>query len=147
MWRLIRLPIGAFAMCLVTSPPPNSGKAELGRVGPGAKDKLALRVHGLIVGAPEKQRADPAVLRSLCSHVLPSGHLEVLISSFESWAGVSADPAMQFDWDDAAGNTARREAGLRLEAMRKVGPANPLCYGPPLHSPCLGVRPSLGSFV
>lgn len=72
------------------------------------------------MGAPEKQRADPAVLRSLCSHVLPSGHLEVLVSRFESWAGVNADPAMQFDWDDAAGNAARRSAGLRLEEMRKV---------------------------
>ena len=81
----------------------------------GAKDKLSLRVHGLIVGAPDKQRADPAVLKSLCSHVLPSGHQEVLISNFEGWAGVNADPAMQFDWDDAAGNSARREA------MRKVG--------------------------
>ena len=29
----------------------------------GAKEKLGLRVHGLIVGTPEKQRADPAVLR------------------------------------------------------------------------------------
>ncbi|KAK9805342.1 hypothetical protein WJX73_003956 [Symbiochloris irregularis] len=86
----------------------------------GAKDKLSLRVHGLIVGAPEKQRADPAVLKSLCSHVLPSGHLEVLITNFESWAGVTADPAMQFDWDDAAGNSARRAAGLQLEALRKA---------------------------
>ena len=36
-----------------------------------------LRVHGLIVGSPEKKRADPAVLRSLCSHTLPSGKNEV----------------------------------------------------------------------
>lgn len=43
----------------------------------GAKDKLGLRVHGLIVGSPEKKRADPAVLRSLCSHTLPSGKNEV----------------------------------------------------------------------
>ena len=43
----------------------------------GAKDKLGLRVHGLIVGSPDKKRADPAVLRSLCSHVLPSGKQEV----------------------------------------------------------------------
>jgi hypothetical protein len=34
-------------------------------------------VHGLIVGSPEKKRADPAVLRSLCSHTLPSGKNEV----------------------------------------------------------------------
>ena len=45
----------------------------------GAKDKLGLRVHGLIVGSPEKKRADPAVLRSLCSQVLPNGKMEVLI--------------------------------------------------------------------
>ena len=45
--------------------------------GPGAKDKLSLRVHGLIVGSPDKKRADPAVLRALCSHVLPNGKQEV----------------------------------------------------------------------
>ena len=39
---------------------------------------------------------------------------------FESWAGVQADRAMQFDWDDAMGNAARREAGLRLEKMRQA---------------------------
>ena len=37
----------------------------------------SLRVHGLIVGSPEKRRADPAVLRGLCSHTLPSGKNEV----------------------------------------------------------------------
>ena len=57
----------------------------------GAKDKLGLRVHGLIVGSPEKKRADPAVLRSLCTNVLPSGHHETLVTEFESWASVSAD--------------------------------------------------------
>ena len=36
-------------------------------------------MHGLIVGSPEKKRADPAVLRSLCSQVLPNGKMEVLI--------------------------------------------------------------------
>ena len=46
----------------------------------GAKDKLGLRVHGLIVGSPDKKRADPAVLRSLCSHVLPNGKQEVRLS-------------------------------------------------------------------
>ena len=46
----------------------------------GAKEKLSLRVHGLIVGSPEKKRADPAVLRSLCSQVLPNGKMEVLSS-------------------------------------------------------------------
>ena len=43
----------------------------------GAKEMLSLRVHGLIVGSPEKKRADPAVLRSLCSQVLPNGKMEV----------------------------------------------------------------------
>lgn len=86
----------------------------------GAKDKLGLRVHGLIVGSPEKKRSDPAVLRGLCSHTLPSGKNEVLVHEFESWAGVKADRSMQFDWDDALGNSARREAGLRLEKMRQA---------------------------
>lgn len=40
---------------------------------------------------------------------------------FDSWASVQADRSMQFDWDDAMGNSARREAGLRLEKMRQVG--------------------------
>jgi hypothetical protein len=44
----------------------------------GAKDKLGLRVHGLIVGSPEKKRADPAVLRALCTAYLPNGRTEVL---------------------------------------------------------------------
>lgn len=47
---------------------------------PGAKEKLGLRVHGLIVGSPEKKRADPAVLRSLCSQLLPNGKMEVLLA-------------------------------------------------------------------
>ena len=55
----------------------------------GAKDKLALRVHGLIVGSPEKKRADPAVLRALCSNPLPSGRIETLITEFAGWASVS----------------------------------------------------------
>jgi len=85
----------------------------------GAKDKLALRVHGLIVGSPDKKKADPAVLRGLCSHVLPvSGKVEVLVHEFDSWASVQADRSMKFDWDDVAGNAARREAGLRLEKLR-----------------------------
>lgn len=29
----------------------------------GAKEKLGLRVHGLIIGSPEEKRSDPAVLR------------------------------------------------------------------------------------
>lgn len=87
----------------------------------GAKDKLSLRVHGLIVGSPEKKRADPAVLRALCSHIVPSsGKLEVLVHEFESWASVQADESMAFDWDDVIGNAARREAGLRLEKLRQA---------------------------
>lgn len=43
----------------------------------GAKDKMGLRVHGLIVGSPEKKRADPAVLRALCAAYLPNGKSEV----------------------------------------------------------------------
>ncbi len=45
----------------------------------GAKDKLGLRVHGLIVGSPEKKRSDPAVLRSICSSILPNGKNEVRV--------------------------------------------------------------------
>ncbi len=74
-------------------------------------------------GSPEKKRADPAVLRALCSHVLPSGKLEVLVNEFSSWASVNQDQAMQFDWDDAIGNSSRRAAGLKLEAYRFVSPA------------------------
>jgi hypothetical protein len=48
------------------------------------------------------------------------GLMQVLVHEFESWAGVKADRSMQFDWDDALGNSARREAGLRLEKMRQV---------------------------
>lgn len=29
----------------------------------GSKEKLGLRVHGLIIGSPEEKRSDPAVLR------------------------------------------------------------------------------------
>jgi hypothetical protein len=54
----------------------------------GAKEKLGLRVHGLVVGSPEKQRADPAVLRALCTSTLPNGKVEVLVSEFAGWASV-----------------------------------------------------------
>ena len=84
----------------------------------GAKDKLGLRVHGLILGSPEKKRADPAVLRGLCSQVLPSGKMETLVHEFDSWPSVMQDRTMKFDWDDSAGDAARREAGLRLEKLR-----------------------------
>lgn len=89
----------------------------------GAKDKLGLRVHGLVVGAPDEEtaRADPAVLRSLCSCVLPNGRLETLVHTFESWASVREDAGLAaFDWDDAAGNAARRAAGLALEEARNA---------------------------
>ena len=51
----------------------------------------------------------------------PPPPLQVLVHEFESWASVQAEKSLQFDWDDAMGNTARREAGLRLEKMRNVG--------------------------
>eukprot|EP01025_Chloroclados_australasicus_P045017 TRINITY_DN4906_c0_g1_i1.p1 TRINITY_DN4906_c0_g1~~TRINITY_DN4906_c0_g1_i1.p1 ORF type:complete len:684 (-),score=92.29 TRINITY_DN4906_c0_g1_i1:237-2288(-) len=85
----------------------------------GAKQKLGLRVHGLIVGSPEKQRADPAVLRALCTNPLPNGSTELLVSRFENWAGVQADESMQFDWDDIEGDTKRRLAGLKHEQLRQ----------------------------
>ncbi|KAI8463939.1 MAG: hypothetical protein J3K34DRAFT_455000 [Monoraphidium minutum] len=86
----------------------------------GAKEKLALRVHGLIIGSPEKQRADPAVLRALCTNYLPNGKVEMLVSEFENWASVQADEAMQYDWDDVEGNTRRRLAGLAREKARQA---------------------------
>lgn len=67
------------------SPPPGKRLLFVKRAGPclktktfcaGAKDKLGLRVHGLIVGSPGKKRADPAVLRQLCAHTLPNGKNE-----------------------------------------------------------------------
>jgi len=86
----------------------------------GAKDKLGLRVHGLVVGTPGKQRADPAVLRSLCSSIAPNGRSETLVHTFESWASVEADDSLGgIDWDDAAGDASRRAAGLALEKMRE----------------------------
>ena len=54
----------------------------------GAKEKLGLRVHGLIVGSPEKKRADPAVLRALCTNYLPNGKVEQCMSEFEGWSSV-----------------------------------------------------------
>ncbi|GFR40849.1 hypothetical protein Agub_g1499 [Astrephomene gubernaculifera] len=85
----------------------------------GAKESLGLRVHGLVVGSPEKKRADPAVLRALCTNYLPNGKVEVLVSTFESWASVQADTALQLDWDDVAGNTRRRLANLAKEKERQ----------------------------
>ena len=51
--------------------------AQIMRKLSGAKEKLSLRVHGLIVGSPDKKRADPAVLRALCTNYLPNGKVEV----------------------------------------------------------------------
>lgn len=45
---------------------------------------------------------------------------QVLIHEFESWASVQAERTLQFDWDDAMGKKARREAALRLEKLRNV---------------------------
>jgi uncharacterized protein with von Willebrand factor type A (vWA) domain len=87
----------------------------------GAKEKLGLRVHGLVLGSPEEKRADPAVLRSLCTQVVPNtGKVETLMHEFDSWASVKADTGLAFDWDDAAGNASRREAGLKLEKLRNA---------------------------
>ncbi|KAF6255953.1 hypothetical protein COO60DRAFT_1296414 [Scenedesmus sp. NREL 46B-D3] len=85
----------------------------------GAKEKLGLRVHGLIIGSPEKKRADPAVLRALCTNYLPNGKVEQCMSEFEGWASVQADARLAFDWDDIAGNSKRRLAGLAHEKQRK----------------------------
>lgn len=87
----------------------------------GAKEKLGLRVHGLILGTPEEKRADPAVLRSLCTQIIPnSGKTETLIHEFESWESVHKDDSLAFDWDDVVGNATRRDAGLRLEKLRNA---------------------------
>ena len=42
------------------------------------------------------------------------------MNEFEGWASVRGDAALTFDWDDAAGDAARRERGLRLEKMRNA---------------------------
>jgi hypothetical protein len=60
----------------------------------GAKEKLGLRVHGLIIGSPEKKRADPAVLRALCTNYLPNGKVEQCMSEFEGWASVQVGGRM-----------------------------------------------------
>lgn len=62
----------------------------------GAKEKLGLRVHGLIIGTPEKRRADPAVLRGLCTNHLPNGKIETLISEFDNWSSVQV--TRDIDW-------------------------------------------------
>jgi hypothetical protein len=66
-----------------TPPPP-----QIMRKLSGAKEKLGLRVHGLVIAAPDKKRADPAVLRALCTNYLPNGKLELLVSEFNNWASV-----------------------------------------------------------
>ncbi|GLI69534.1 hypothetical protein VaNZ11_014179 [Volvox africanus] len=85
----------------------------------GAKEGLGLRVHGLIVGSPEKKRADPAVLRALCTNYLPNGKVEVLVNTFENWSSVQAESAFQLDWDDVEGNSRRRLANLAHEKRRQ----------------------------
>ena len=45
---------------------------------------------------------------------------QLLVNEFEGWASVRGDAALTFDWDDAAGDAARRERGLRLEKMRNA---------------------------
>ncbi len=40
------------------------------------------------------------------------------MTEFEGWASVEGDKELAFDWDDAAGDAKRREAGLRLEKLR-----------------------------
>ena len=42
------------------------------------------------------------------------------MSEFEGWSSVKGDAEIAFDWDDATGNAARRQAGLKLEAMRNA---------------------------
>jgi hypothetical protein len=65
------------------------------------------------------------------------------VHEFESWAGVQADRAMQFDWDDAMGNKARREAGLRLEKMRQVRLLH-IGFGCHVASPATGSGSAIG---
>ena len=43
-----------------------------------------------------------------------------MVTEFEGWASVQGDKEIAFDWDDAVGNTARREAGLKLEKLRNA---------------------------
>lgn len=101
----------------------------------GAKEKLGLRVHGLIVGTPEKQRSDPAVLRhkyhssvnqclvwstrSLCTNYLRNGKTEIRIQEFEGWSSVREDESLSFDWDDLEGDSRRKIKNLKLEKLRQ----------------------------
>ena len=94
-------------------------ETEIMRKLSGAKEKLGLRVHGLIVGTPEQQRSDPAVLRSLCTNYLQNGKTEVRIQEFEGWASVQEDEELKFDWDDIEGDSRRRIKNLRLEKLRQ----------------------------
>lgn len=81
----------------------------------------------------------PPPLPPLPAPALTPPFEQVFIHEFESWASVQAEKALQFDWDDALGNAARRERGLRLEKMRMVRlglllPATAAC---PLPARCL----------
>ncbi len=46
--------------------------------------------------------------------------MQTLVTEFEGWASVQGDKEIAFDWDDAMGNTSRRDAGLKLEALRNA---------------------------
>jgi len=57
----------------------------------------------------------------LCTQTVPNtGKTETLVHNFEDWRSVRESSDLQFDWDDVAGNAARREAGLRLEKLRNA---------------------------
>ena len=50
--------------------------------------------------------------------IRPPTRRQTLIHDFQSWASVRGNANLQFDWDDAAGDAARRAAGLKLEKLR-----------------------------
>ncbi len=75
-----------------THPARPRAAAQVMRKLAGAKEKLGLRVHGLVIAAPDKKRADPAVLRGLCTNYLPNGKTELLVSEFNNWASVQVGP-------------------------------------------------------
>lgn len=52
----------------------------------------------------------------------------MLVTEFEGWASVDADPTMKFDWDDLAGDAKRREAGLKLVCHPPVSRCRPHAY-------------------
>ena len=44
-----------------------------------------------IVVMDDKKHAVLAVLRALCTNVLPSGHHETLVTKYEGWASIASD--------------------------------------------------------